>query len=74
MQGSVRIFNFQGELFLSHQQLNIDQIPWTLAIDAEQAVARLKAQLLSDRTRLHRGNHGRGRQAHRPWRAAIEGS
>jgi hypothetical protein len=42
------ILHLQGELLLPAENLEVDEIARTDAVDAEEPVAALKAQLLSD--------------------------
>jgi hypothetical protein len=47
------ILHLQGELLLPAENLQVDEIARTDAVDAEQPVATLKAELLPDRTGLN---------------------
>ena len=70
VQGAVGVFDLQGEFLFSHQHLQINQIAGAPAIDAEQAIAGLEAELLGDGAGLHRGHHGGGGQ---PGGFALQG-
>ena len=71
VEGAAGIFHLEGELLLPDQKLQVDQIPRAFAVDAEQPIAGLKAELFADGAWLHRGHHGWGRQ---PGGRAIKGS
>ena len=58
MARAIGVLHLQGEIFLTAEHAQINQIPRANAIDSHQPVARLKAKLLADRSRLHRGHHG----------------
>jgi hypothetical protein len=60
MKHSFGILHFKTELFLTAENLQIDQIARTDAIDAQQPISTLKPQLLSDRAGLD-GHHLSGR-------------
>ena len=57
MEGAIGIFHLQGELLFPHQELQIDQIAGAFAVDAEQAIPRLKPQLFPDRASFNRCHH-----------------
>jgi hypothetical protein len=62
MEAAPGILHFQGELLFPAKDLKINQITRSDAIDAQQTITTLKAQLLPDGTRLH-GEHlgGKGK-------------
>ena len=55
---AVGILHLEHQLLLRAEHLQIDQIARSDAVDAQQAVAWLEAELLADRARLHPGHHG----------------
>jgi hypothetical protein len=64
------IFDLQTQVFLPHQHLEINQISGPHPVDAEEAITRLKTQLLSNRTRFNADhNSGLGESIGRrsPW-------
>ena len=57
MERAIGIFHLQGELLFPHQKLQVDQIAGAFAINAEQAIPRLKPQLFPDRAGFNRCHH-----------------
>ena len=53
------IFDLQTQVFLPHQHLEINQISGPHPVDAEQAITRLKTQLLTNRSRFN-ADHNSG--------------
>ena len=75
VDGAVGVFHLQHQIFFAHQHMQIDQVAGALTVDAQQPVAGLEAQLLTDRTRLHRGHHrGLGQPRRLTRRAGVEGN
>jgi hypothetical protein len=75
VKGPLGILHLQGEFLLPTENLQVNEIARTDAIDAEQPVTTLKAQLLPDRTGLH-PHHlgGLGKAWGIPCLEALEGN
>ena len=63
VQGTRGIAHLEVQLLIDTEVAVVDEIARTNAVDAEQLITRLKAQLLADRTRLNLIHHGRLRLA-----------